>query len=57
MGLFVLQAALRQEAVTQAAQERNANYEKNKMPSRLTDPVNKRKMEVDIRKSQIRSET
>ena len=57
MGLFVLQGASRQEAETQAAQERNANYEKNEMPSRLANPVNKRKMEVDIRKSQICSET
>ena len=57
MGLFVPLEVSRKEAVTQAAQERNANYEENKMPSRLADPVNKRKMKVDVRKSQVRSET
>ena len=55
MGLFVRLEVSRKEAVTQATQEGNANYKEDKVPSRLADPVNKRKMKIHISQSQISS--
>jgi hypothetical protein len=55
MALFVPLEASCKKAGTQAAQERNADYKEDKMPSSFPNPVNERKVEVYIRQPQVGS--
>src|ERR1044071_7452161 len=57
MALFVPLEASCKKAVTQAAQERNANYKKNKMPSSFSNLINKRKAKVYVSQPQVRSKS